>query len=185
MTPELEAAYAEPHRRYHTRAHIEQCLALLDQVPDLTETEHQILTYAIWWHDAVYDAKASDNEAKSAEMAKRDLRDFDVSLHARDEVARLIRLTAGHAVEEGDRLGEILVSIDLSILGAPEDRYDAYVTAVREEYAHVPDDLWRTGRSAVLQRFLDAQVIYPDPAFAQWLETQARANLSRELASLN
>ena len=108
-----------------------------------------------------------------------------MSLHARDEVARLIRLTAGHAVEEGDRLGEILVSIDLSILGAPEDRYDAYVTAVREEYAHVPDDLWRTGRSAVLQRFLDAQVIYPDPAFAQWLETQARANLSRELASLN
>lgn len=185
MTPDLEAAYAEPHRRYHTRAHIEQCLALLDQVPDLTETEHQILTYAIWWHDAVYDASASDNEAKSAEMAKRDLRDFDVSLHARDEVARLIALTAGHTVEEGDRLGEILVSIDLSILGAPEDRYDAYAAAVRAEYAHVPDDLWRKGRSGVLQRFLDAQVIYPDPAFAQWLETQARANLSRELASLS
>ncbi len=184
MTPELEAAYAEPHRRYHTRAHIEQCLALLDQVSDLTETEHQILTYAIWWHDAVYDAKASDNEAKSAEMAKRDLRDFDVSLHARDEVARLIRLTAGHQVEEGDRLGEILVSIDLSILGAPDDRYDVYAEAVRAEYAHVPDDLWRTGRSGVLQRFLDAQVIFPDPAFAHWLEAQARANLSRELASL-
>ncbi len=184
MTPELEAAYAEPHRRYHTRAHIEQCLALLDQVPDLTETEHQILSYAIWWHDAVYDPKASDNEAKSAEMAKRDLRDFDVSLHARDEVARLILLTAGHQVEEGDRLGELLVSIDLSILGAPDDRYDDYAKAVRAEYADVPDDLWRTGRAGVLQRFLDAQVIFPDPAFAQWLEAQARANLSRELASL-
>lgn len=185
MTPDLEAAYAEPHRRYHTRTHIEQCLALLDQVPDLTESEHQILTYAIWWHDAVYDATASDNEAKSAEMAKRDLRDFDISLHGRDEVARLIRLTAGHAVEEGDRLGEILVSIDLSILGAPDERYDEYAKAVREEYVHVPEDLWRTGRAKVLQRFLDAQVIFPDPAFAQWLEGQARANLSRELASLN
>jgi predicted metal-dependent HD superfamily phosphohydrolase len=185
VTPELEAAYAQPHRRYHTRTHIEQCLALLDQVPDLTETEHQILTYAIWWHDAVYDPAASDNEAKSAEMAKRDLRDFDVSLHARDEVARLILLTAGHEVEEGDRLGEILVSIDLSILGAPDDRYDAYAKAVREEYPHVPDDLWRTGRARVLQRFLDAKVIFPDPAFAQWLESQARANLSRELASLS
>jgi predicted metal-dependent HD superfamily phosphohydrolase len=184
VTPDLEAAYAQAHRRYHTRTHIEQCLALLDQVPDLTETEHQILTYAIWWHDAVYDATASDNEAQSAAMAKRDLRDFDISLHGRDEVARLIMLTAGHEVEEGDRLGEILVSIDLAILGAPDERYDAYARAVREEYAHVPEDQWRLGRAGVLQRFLDAQVIFPDPAIAQWLEAQARANLSRELASL-
>lgn len=185
MTPKLEAAYAQAHRRYHTRTHIEQCLALLDQVPDLTDTERQILTYAIWWHDAVYDATASDNEAQSAAMAKADLRDFDISIHAREEVARLIMLTAGHEVEEEDRLGELLVSIDLAILGAPADRYDAYAQAVREEYAHVPDDLWRKGRGGVLQRFLDAQVIFPDPGFAEWLDAQARDNLTRELASLS
>ena len=184
MTPKLEAAYAEPHRRYHTRDHIEQCLALLDKVPDLMDSERQILAYAIWWHDAVYDPKASDNEARSAEMAKADLRDFDLSIHAREEVARLVRLTAGHEVEEEDRLGEILVSIDLAILGAPPERYDAYARAVREEYAHVADEAWRTGRAAVLQRFLDAQVIFPDPAFAEWLDAQARDNLTRELASL-
>ena len=185
MTPQLERAYGEPHRRYHTRRHIEQCLALLDKVPDLTEAELQTLTYAIWWHDAVYDATASDNEARSAEMARRDLRDLDVGIHARDEVARLILLTAGHAVEPGDRLGEILVSIDLSILGGPPAAYDEYALAVRAEYAHVPDDLWRAGRARVLQRFLDAPVIYPDPAFGEWLEPQARFNLSRELASLS
>ena len=185
MTPDLEAAYAQPHRRYHTRAHIEQCLALLDKVPDLTETEHQILTYAIWWHDAVYDPAASDNEARSAQLAKTDLRDFDVSIHAREEVARLILLTAGHEVEEGDRLGELLVSIDLAILGAPADRYEAYARAVREEYAHVPEAAWRAGRAKLLQRFLDAQVIFPDPAFADWLDAQARENLTRELASLS
>ena len=118
-------------------------------------------------------------------MAKADLRDFEVSIHAREEVARLIMLTAGHEVEEEDRLGELLVSIDLAILGAPADRYDAYAQAVREEYAHVPDELWRKGRSGVLQRFLDAQVIFPDPAFAEWLDAQARENLTRELASLS
>ena len=118
-------------------------------------------------------------------MAKTDLREFDVSIHAREEVARLIMLTAGHEVEEEDRLGEVLVSIDLAILGAPADRYDAYALAVREEYAHVPDDLWRKGRAGVLQRFLDAQVIFPDPAFAEWLDAQARDNLTRELASLS
>lgn len=96
----------------------------------LTEEELQSLTYAIWWHHAVYDATASDNEAKSAEMAKRDLRDLEVAIHARDEVACLILLTAGRAVEKGDRLGEILVSIDLAILGAPPEAYDEYALAV-------------------------------------------------------
>ncbi|MDO8799673.1 phosphohydrolase [Phenylobacterium sp.] len=184
MTPDLEAAYAQPHRRYHTRTHIEQCLALLDQVPDLMDSERQVLTYAIWWHDAVYDPTASDNEAKSAEMAKRDLRDLDVSLHAREEVARLIRLTAGHLVEEEDRLGEILVSIDLAILAAAPLDYDAYAHQVREEYAHVPDAAWRAGRAKVMQHFLDAPVIYPDPAFRALFEDVARANIAREIASL-
>jgi predicted metal-dependent HD superfamily phosphohydrolase len=180
----LEAAYAEPHRRYHTRRHIEQCLALLDQVPDLEDSERQVLTWAIWWHDAVYDPKASDNEARSAELAKVQLRDLDASIHAREEVARLIRLTADRQVAEEDPLGEILISIDLAILGAPPLAYDAYAQAVREEYAHVPDAAWRQGRAKVLQGFLDATVIYPDPALRDRFEVQARANLAREIAAL-
>ena len=185
MIPSLEAAYAEPHRRYHTRRHIEQCLALLDEVPDLMDSERQVLTYAIWWHDAVYDPLAKDNEARSAEMARRDLREFDVSIHAREEVARLILLTAGHEVEEEDRMGEILVSIDLAILGADPEAYDAYARAVREEYAHVPDEAWKLGRPMVLKKFLEARVIYPDPDLRQRFEGQARENLAREIASLS
>ena len=117
-------------------------------------------------------------------MAKRDLRDFDVSLHAREEVARLIGLTAGHVVEEEDRLGEILVSIDLAILAAAPLDYDAYARQVRAEYAHVPDDAWRAGRARVMQHFLDAPVIYPDPALRALFEDVARANIAREIASL-
>jgi predicted metal-dependent HD superfamily phosphohydrolase len=184
VIPALEAAYAEPHRRYHTRRHIAQCLALLDQVPDLMDSERRVLTWAIWWHDAVYDPTASDNEARSAELAKADLREFDASIHEREEVARLILLTAGHTVEAEDRLGEILVSIDLAILGASPGAYDTYAAEVREEYAHVSDEAWRRGRPAVLQRFLDAPVIYPDPALRDRFEAQARANLAREIASL-
>jgi predicted metal-dependent HD superfamily phosphohydrolase len=184
MTPELEARYAEPHRRYHTRRHIEQCLQFLSLVPDLTDGERETLTYAIWWHDAIYDATASDNEARSADLANEDLKAFGVSLHVRHEVARLIRLTAGHQVEEGDRLGELLVSIDLSILAAPPQTYDLYAAAVRAEYAHVPDDLWKIGRARVLQHFLDAPVIYPDPDFRTDFEAPARENLARELAAL-
>jgi predicted metal-dependent HD superfamily phosphohydrolase len=184
LNPRLEAAYAEPHRRYHTRAHIEACLRLLDEVQELTACERQILVWAVWWHDAVYDPRAPDNEARSADLAAADLAGRGASPDDRAEVARLIRLTAGHEVSPGDRLGAILVSIDLAILAAPPADYDAYARAVRQEYAHVPDELWRVGRRRVLQRFLDAPVIFPDPVLRARFEAQARENLARELATL-
>lgn len=183
-TPELEAAYAEPHRRYHTAAHIRDCLQQLRDVPDLGQAERSTLQHAIWWHDAIYDPTRSDNEEVSAQLAERDLAAQGVPEAERVEVARLIRLTKGHTVEPGDRLGAILVSIDLSILGRPPADYDAYAAAIRQEYAHVPDDLYRAGRAAVLRHFLDTPAIYPDPAFRERYEAQARANLARELAAL-
>lgn len=184
MTPALEAAYAEPHRRYHTRAHIEACLALLDARGDLTEGERRLVEWAVWFHDAVYDPRAADNEARSAELARRALPALGATSSEAAEVARLIGLTAGHDVPAGDRLGAILVSIDLAILGEPPVAYDAYARAVREEYGFVPDPAWRQRRAAVLQRFLAAPVIFPDPELHRAREAQARANLARELASL-
>jgi len=184
VTPALEAAYAEPHRRYHTRAHIEACLAELAAVPDLSETDRRLLTWALWWHDAVYDPTRADNEAASALLARRDLPALGASPPQADEVARLILLTKGHEVDPADQLGALMVSIDLSILGAEPAVYDAYARAVRQEYAHVPDAAFRPGRRRVLQGFLDAAAIYPDPAFRARLESRARANLAREFAEL-
>ncbi|HEX2560982.1 hypothetical protein [Phenylobacterium sp.] len=71
MKPRLEAAYAEPHRRYHTRAHIEACLTLLDEVQGLSAHERQILAWAIWWHDAIYDAKAADKRPAAPTWPRR------------------------------------------------------------------------------------------------------------------
>jgi predicted metal-dependent HD superfamily phosphohydrolase len=184
VTPKLRRAYDERHRRYHTRRHIEDCLRKLAAWPGLAARERRLLTWAIWWHDAVYDPTASDNEARSADLARADLPALGATSAEAEEVARLILLTAGHHVPDGDALGAVLVSIDLSILAAERAGYDAYARAVRAEYAHVPDDAWRRGRAAVLQRFLDAPVIFPDPAFAAAHEAAARANLERELASL-
>jgi len=184
VTPELRQAYSEPHRRYHTLAHIEDCLAKLAHIDGLSDQDRRLLEWAIWWHDAVYDPTRSDNEAVSAEMARRDLEGFGASAEDRDEVERLILLTRGHTVEPRDRLGAVLVSIDLSILGAEPEVYDRYAAQIREEYAFVPEDAWRAGRGAVLQRFLEAETLYPDPEQRALYETPARENLARELASL-
>lgn len=184
MTPALDARYAEPHRRYHTGAHIQDCLARLAEIPDLGEAERRVLTWAIWWHDAIYDPTRTDNEAASAELARRELPEFGATPAEIDDVARLIALTAGHAVASGDRLGALLVSIDLSILGAEPSAYDAYAAAVRAEYAPVPEAAFRSGRRRVLQHFLESPALFPDPVFASRLETPARANLAREIAAL-
>jgi predicted metal-dependent HD superfamily phosphohydrolase len=175
----LVAAYSAPGRHYHNLTHIEDCLAALARMDSLSAVEREILSEAIWWHDVVYDATRSDNEELSALLAEQHVRS-DIS----QEVGRLIRLTRTHAVEPGDRLGAILISIDLSILGAEPARYDAYAAAIRQEYVHVADSDYRTGRAKVLGHFAARPFIFPDAGFAEVYDRQARENLARELASL-
>ncbi|WP_027522399.1 phosphohydrolase [Bradyrhizobium sp. Ec3.3] len=177
---ELAAAYAAPGRHYHNLAHIEDCLAALAQVEGLSVREREVLSEAIWWHDVVYDPTRSDNEELSAQLAERHV-GADISY----EVGRLIRLTKTHEVKADDRLGAILISIDLSILGAEPARYDAYAADIRQEFIHVSDADYRAGRARVLRQFAVRPVIYPDAGFAAIYDRRARDNLARELASLS
>ena len=176
---ELGTAYTAPSRHYHNLAHIEDCLGALARVENLSPLEREILSAAIWWHDVVYDATRADNEELSAQLAEQHVRE-----DLRQEVSRLIRLTKTHDVQPDDRLGAILISIDLSILGAEPARYDAYAAAIRQEFIHVPEDDYRAGRARVLSQFAARPVIFPDAAFAARYDRQARENLARELASL-
>jgi len=181
---ELIARYSEPHRRYHTMVHIEDCLAQVAASTDMDENQRALMDAAIWFHDAIYDATRNDNEAASAKLAAERLTAEGAPPAFIDEVVRLILLTAGHSVQAGDAIGARLVSIDLSILGAEPDRYDAYAAAIREEYAYVPEPLYRAGRAAILGRFLASEALFADPVWAGRYETQARSNLTREVAAL-
>ncbi len=181
---ELIARYSEPHRRYHTMVHIEDCLAQVAASTDMDENQRALMDAAIWFHDAIYDATRNDNEAASAKLAAERLTVEGAPPAFIDEVVRLILLTAGHSVQAGDAIGARLVSIDLTILGAEPDRYDAYAAAIREEYAYVPKPLYRAGRAAILGRFLESEALFADPVWAGRYETQARSNLTREVAAL-
>jgi predicted metal-dependent HD superfamily phosphohydrolase len=178
------AAYAQLHRHYHDRRHLDECLAELDWVVNLDENKRRILRWAILWHDAVYEPGRRDNERRSAKLAQTELTRCGVDHADVEEVVRLIRLTEKHRVASGDRLGALMVSIDLAILGADPARYKAYAAGVRLEYSHVPEKLWRMGRSLVLERMLDKDVLFPDREFRDRLEAQARANMTAEIASL-
>lgn len=191
---ELEQRHAEPHRRYHTAEHVAEVQAELirlhRQVRGGGIPDDEVVIAAMF-HDAVYDvhASAGTSEAASADLAVDRFRDAGVRRGSimLEEVPRLILLTAGHTVDPDDAAGALLVDADLWILSSPPERYDRYAADVREEYAHVPDDLWRTGRGAVLQHFVDtADDLYsygPDDDRAA-RRARAVANLTRELAAL-
>lgn len=164
-------AYEEPHRAYHTEQHIEECLLHLDGYGG-HEPEVEL---ALWFHDAVYDPKAHDNEERSAEWAVRELKD-DPSLA--ETVKRLILVTRHDAVPDAPD-EQLLTDIDLSILGAPPERFEDYERQIRREYIWVPEEIYRRERAKVLQRFRDRKYIYSTEYFRDLLEAQARRNLAR------
>jgi predicted metal-dependent HD superfamily phosphohydrolase len=78
----------------------------------------------------------------------------------------------------------VLCDADLSVLAAPDQVYRAYAGAVRQEYAHVPEGAFRTGRIAVLTALGAApSLFHTEPARRLW-ETAARGNLAAELVRL-
>jgi predicted metal-dependent HD superfamily phosphohydrolase len=173
---ELLDRWREPHRHYHTLAHLAATLAIVGRRP--------VVELAAWFHDAVYDPRVTDNEEASAQLAERSLPAVGIAPATVAEVARLVRLTATHDPGPGDGAGALLCDADLSILAADPARYDAYAAAVRREYGHVPDEAFRVGRAEVLRHLLGLPVLYRAvPERAEW-EVRARANLARELSTL-
>ncbi|MFM7534288.1 MAG: metal-dependent phosphohydrolase [Acidimicrobiales bacterium] len=186
MLERLLARHREPHRRYHGVAHVRavvgRCRTLLTTVP---VPDPGAVCLAAWYHDAVYDPRAEPgaNEAASARLAVADLTALGFPAERCAEVARLVELTAGHEVDDGDQAGAVLVDADLAVLGAEPGAYSAYVAGVRAEYAHVDEAAWRIGRAAVLRRLLALDPLLRTPPM-QSTVARARANLTAELASL-
>lgn len=182
---EMARRYDEPHRHYHDAAHILSVAADAAQLArELHVDEHAVLCLAACAHDVVYDGKPGDDERASAAWAAEALRGAAVDAPVADRVARLVLATIDHDAPADDIACQILLDADLAILGATPERYDAYVRAVRREYAAVPQNSWRVGRGAVVQQLLARDPLYRTrPARTRW-EGAARENLRRELNAL-
>ena len=178
----LTHAYSEPHRHYHTAAHIDHCLALLDEFRPLATRPAEV-ELAIWFHDAVYRPLSRDNEEQSAVWADTFLENNNVVPDVRQRVTALIRATV-HDASPNDDDAALLVDIDLSILGADEQTYRQYEDAVRREYRWVPGPVFRRGRRRILQSFLERDRIYSVEPLAQRFESRARDNLGDAIRRL-
>jgi predicted metal-dependent HD superfamily phosphohydrolase len=209
---DLVERWHEPHRVYHGPAHLVHVLDSLavledrppgvpvpgEPAPSGTSLRAQL---ALWFHDAVHEGVAGEDEESSARLAVSCLSPLvtgptapptpgsppaGAGLTSDDvvEVARLVRLTATHDPAPDDEAGALVSDADLAILGSTPDRYARYVRQVRAEYAHVPDEQFVAGRAAVLDQLLAPPALFRTEAGRARWQDRATQNLQAERSDL-
>ena len=220
---ELDRRYRESGRHYHTWEHIRECLEELDRARKQGEAgeaaavetaavDTAAVQTALWFHDAVYDPRAADNEERSARLARDVVRSMGLSETFGRRVEALILATrvdptAGSEQtadrgEDGETMGErggdgawrgegpsrsdirLIRDVDLSILGKPPRRYRRYELDIRREYAWVPVEEFRRRRGALLRQLLSRRRLYGTELFRNLYEVRARGNLRWSLRRL-
>lgn len=179
----LRAAYAEPARHYHNLGHIHALLVWAKEYQAQLH-DYTAVRFAIWFHDAVYDTKRSDNEERSAALAVQTLQRLKISTPLIQTVESMILATKAHQLGELNSDAAWFLDFDLAILGSAPEFYQAYAQAIRQEYRWVPRVLFRRKRRQVLESFLQRERLFFTAEMRARLETQARRNLQEELTLL-
>ena len=179
------------NRVYHNYSHIYRCLNEFEQVSHLSKDSNVVKT-ALWFHDVIYNPELENNEERSAELAEKLL--GDIFCRPNYSKGKLFIRRVKNCILATKHVGgrvpknideKLVVDIDLSILGYPEKEFDEYERDIRKEYRQVlPEEIYRVGRIAVLEGFLNKPSIYLSKFFKLKYETKARKNLERLLLTL-
>jgi predicted metal-dependent HD superfamily phosphohydrolase len=181
---EVVGRHREPHRRYHGVRHVTWVVRHVHELAtEVPPADLGVVVAAAFYHDAVYDPTAADNEVQSAALAERVLGELGWDTSRSRTVGDLVRATAGHE-PDGTADCAVLLDADLAVLGSDPAAYQAYLTGVRAEYSHLDDQAWTRGRADVLRRLLERRPLsFTEPGRRRW-ESRAEANLAAELATL-
>ncbi len=175
--------YSEAHRAYHNLNHIQKCLQEFEGTRSLAE-DPDAVEMAIWFHDAVYDPKAQDNEELSGQLAAYLLEVAEMPEAFSQKVARLILATKHDAPPE-NKDAALLIDVDLSIFGQLREIFAEYESGIRQEYADVPKNEFADGRSRMLKTMLKRPSIYQTDFFRAKYEETARKNLQWSVVRLD
>lgn len=182
MFEALVSAYGEKHRFYHNENHVDNVLEQLDAVSEEADSPHEI-ELALWFHDAIYNPFSTSNELDSANWASEFLLSNNRPEQVAERVHQLIMATL-HKGKQGDPDEELMVDIDLTILGAKKSVYDEYEKNIRKEYELVPILVYKSRRKEILAGFLARDRIFKNNYFYEKFERQARINLKNAIKAL-
>jgi predicted metal-dependent HD superfamily phosphohydrolase len=179
----LYAAWSAESRRYHDLNHLVDCMRELDAANAPAATA-DLAELALWYHDAIYEAGAPDCEERSARLLESDAADLALPRTVAGTAADLVRATAhGRAAARTDLAAQLVLDVDLSILGKDPLRFMDFDYGVEEEYAGIPTRAFRTGRARFLATMLERDCLYLTDYFHARYEQRARLQIAALLAS--
>ena len=180
---QIVEAYSAKYRLYHTLEHIYNILVVVETLQHKTKMIATV-ELAAWFHDVIYETQAQDNEEKSGEYARELLQSWGISNNLIDTVSCLILDTKHHRSDFDNIESQILLDADLAILGANREEYQKYARLIRQEYIWVSDADYMTGRTKILENFLQRSRIYLTEEIFNSLELSARNNIKAEIEFL-
>jgi predicted metal-dependent HD superfamily phosphohydrolase len=180
---EISTHYNQPQRCYHTLTHLRHLFGILDAYK-LQLADWEAVQFAIFYHDIVYDVTRQDNEEQSAAWAEQVMQSLPLAPHRIKRCKDHILATSGHSISN-DPDTNFFIDADLSILGSNWETYETYGRHIRQEFKVYGDDVYKNGRKAVLEKFLQRGTIYKTEPFVLLYEEQARKNMIRELQILD
>ena len=178
---ELHTLYSGDGRRYHTPAHLDHCLAQFDMCRHLMQRPDEV-EMALWYHDAVYEPAAHDNELRSAELFATRLG----HVCPEEMVTRVydLILATTHREPPRDQDTRLMVDIDLSGFALPWEEFARESEAVRAEFGHLSDEEFYASQMRFLRSLVERARFYSSDFFHQRYEDQARENVTRTLRQL-
>lgn len=173
----LKNLYCFPKREYHNWEHVTNCLEELENtdIPGLDEYRN-IIALSIFYHDCIYYPMGSDNEKLSAERASIDL----MGLGFHESYAKTIHdhILLTNSKKPCDFLsGQVLMDIDMSILGKSIAVFKCYEYQIRLEYHFVLTATYKKERVKFLNSLLKKNRIYQTKYFQDKYEDIARDNI--------
>ena len=174
--------YTEATRYYHHIQHIMRGLTELDLVKSMV-SHYDLMEYARWYHDVIYDVNASDNEWKSAELACEHATKYGLTDNSLIIIRNCIMATRHHDIPKTPE-EKVICDVDLSIFGQDPSEFHQYEKDIRKEYSHISAHQFNRGRKVILEYFLNKDSIYHTDYFRDKYEKKARENLSNALLKL-
>ncbi len=179
---EIETKYTEKGRHYHDLLHLERMFEEFEAIKD-SISEFSLISFAVFYHDVIYDATSKSNEEKSASTAEKRLTELDLGKEEIAIISAQILATKSHQNSENSDINYLL-DADLSVLGKDWETYLDYTQKIRKEYSIYPDFLYKPGRKKVLRHFLELESIFKTEYFKGKYEVQAKENIEKELQLL-
>jgi pantetheine-phosphate adenylyltransferase len=141
--------WREPHRYYHTEAHLQFLLEKIDHLHaagQINAQEQQTLQMVAFFHDAVYDPTAGDNEEQSARL----FTEFTQPRSDADLIRQMILDTKTHL--SSHPLSRAFIDLDMWIVtDAGLVPMLAWERGIAREFQFIDYGMYREGRAALLE----------------------------------